>query len=135
MQKQIYVNLPVNDLKKTMSFFGGLDFEFNLKFTSDEAACMIIGENIFVMLLTRPFFNTFLTSTSISDARKKTEVLIGINAESREKVDEMFNKAISLGGSAYRPSQDHGFMYTQAFQDLDGHVWEVMWMAPNVTNA
>jgi predicted lactoylglutathione lyase len=132
MQKQIYVNLPIKDLKKTMSFFGGLGFEFNTKFSNDVAACMIIGENIFVMLLTEPFFKTFLTTTSISDAKKNTEVLVCINAESREKVDEMFNKAISLGGNSYRPAQDHGFMYAQAFQDLDGHIWEVMWMDPKV---
>jgi predicted lactoylglutathione lyase len=115
MQKQIYVNLPITDLKKTMAFFGGLGFEFNTQFSNDVAACMIIGENIFVMLLTEPFFKTFLTTTSISDAKKNTEVLVCINAESREKVDEMFNKAISLGGTSYRPAQDHGFMYAQAF--------------------
>lgn len=130
MQRQIYVNLPIKDLKKTMSFFSELGFEFNPKFSNDDAACMIIGENIYVMLLTEPFFKTFLTITSISDAKKSTEVLVCINAESREKVDEMFVKAISLGGTAYRPAQDHGFMYSQIFQDLDGHIWEVMWMDP-----
>lgn len=130
MQKQIYVNLPMKDLKKTMSFFSGLGFEFNPRFSNDVAACMVIELNIFVMLLTEPFFKTFLTTTSISDAKKTSEVLVCINAESREKVDEMYNKAISLGGTSYRPAQDHGFMYGQAFQDLDGHIWEVMWMDP-----
>jgi predicted lactoylglutathione lyase len=132
MQRQIYVNLPIRELKTTLAFFSGLGFEFNSNFSNDDAACMIIGENIYAMLLTEPFFKTFLTTTSISDAKKTTEVLICINAESREKVDEMFKKAISLGGNAYRAAQDHGFMYAQAFQDLDGHIWEVMWMDPKV---
>lgn len=130
MQKQIYVNLPIKDLQKTIFFFSGLGFEFNPRFSNDVAACMVIEQNIFVMLLTEPFFKTFLTTTSISDAKKTSEVLVCINAESREKVDEMYNKAISLGGTSYRPAQDHGFMYGQAFQDLDGHICEVMWMDP-----
>jgi len=96
---------------------------------------MIIGKNIYVMLLTEPFFKTFIPTTSISDAKKSTEVLICTNTETRESVDEIFNKALSLGGTAFRPAQDHGFMYAQSFQDLDGHIWEIMWMDPKVGDA
>lgn len=132
MQHQIFVNLPVKDLKKTMSFFGGLGFEFNRKFTNDDAACMVIGNNNYVMLLREPFFQKFLTTTTISDARKTTEALLAINMESKTKVDEMFDKAISLGGTSYRPVEDLGFMYSRMFQDLDGHIWELFWMDPKM---
>jgi predicted lactoylglutathione lyase len=132
MKKQLFINLPVKDLKKSMSFFSGLGYEFNSKFTNDDGACMIIGDNIFAMLLTEPFFKNFIPTTTISDAKKQTEVLICTNAESKEKVDTIFNKALTLGGTSFRPAQDHGSMYAQSFQDLDGHIWEVMWMDPKV---
>ena len=128
MKRQIFLNLPVKDLKKSMSFFSGLGFEYHSKFTGDTAACMIIEENISCMLVTEPFFKSFIPTTTISDANKQTEVLLCISAESRLRVDEMFNKAIASGATTVRPAQDHGFMYGQTFQDLDGHIWEVMWM-------
>lgn len=127
MVKQIFVNLPVKDLKKSMVFFSKLGFAFNQLFTDDNAACMIIGENIYAMLLTEPFFQTF-TKKDISDATKTTEVLIAIDASSRAEVDDMVKKAAAAGGVIYREQQDHGWMYGHSFSDLDGHQWEVLYM-------
>jgi len=127
MSKNIFVNLPVKDLSKSMEFFTKLGFKFNPQFTDDKAACMIIGENIYAMLLLEKFFKTF-TKKEISDAKKSTEVLIAIDTESREKVDEMINKAVKAGGSIYNKPQDHGWMYGHSFADLDGHQWEVLYM-------
>ena len=120
MSKQIFVNLPVKDLNKSKDFFTKLGFSFNPQFTDDKAACMVISENIFAMLLTEQFFKTF-TKKEISDAKKTTEVLIALDAESREKVDEMVKKAVDAGGSIYRDPEDHGWMYGHSFSDLDGH--------------
>ena len=127
MSKNIFVNLPVKDLSKSMEFFTKLGFKFNPQFTDDKAACMIIGENIYAMLLLEKFFKTF-TKKEISNAKKSTEVLIAIDTESREKVDEMINKAVKAGGSIYNNPQDHGWMYGHSFADLDGHQWEVLYM-------
>jgi predicted lactoylglutathione lyase len=127
MAKQIFINLPVTDLKKTMAFFEKLGFTFNMQFTDDKAACMIIGENIYAMLLLEKFFKTF-TSKEIADAKKTTEVIIAIDAESRESVDEMIRKAVEAGGSTYRNPQDNGWMYGHSFADLDGHQWEVLYI-------
>ncbi|MBC7947806.1 MAG: VOC family protein [Chitinophagaceae bacterium] len=125
MEKQIYVNLPVKDLNKTVEFFTALGFKFNPQFTDENATCMIISENIFVMLLVEKFFKGF-TEKSVADATKTTEVIICINEETREKVDEMVKKAVKAGGTSPMPAQDHGWMYQHGFQDLDGHIWEVM---------
>ena len=127
MATKIFVNLPVKDLKKSIDFFTKLGFTFNPQFTDNKAACLIIGENIFAMLLMEPFFKTF-TKKEISDATKNTEVLIAIDVDSREKVDEMVKKAIGAGGSIYKEPQDHGWMYGHSFEDLDGHQWEVLYM-------
>jgi uncharacterized protein len=126
MAKSIYVNLPVRDLEKSKAFFSGLGFKFNPQFTDDKAACLVIGENIFAMLLTEPFFSTF-TKKSISDAKQTTEVLIAFDVDSREDVDELVKKAVNAGGSVYRDPDDHGWMYAHSFADLDGHQWEVMY--------
>ena len=127
MAKQIFINLPVKDLTKSVSFFKKLGFKFNPQFTDDKAACMIIGENIYAMLLLEKFFKTF-TSKEIADAKKTTEVLIAIDAESRQSVDEMIRKAVEAGGSTYRNPQDNGWMYGHSFADLDGHQWEILYM-------
>ena len=126
MVKQIFINLPVEDLSKSMDFFKKLGFTFNEQFTDEKAACMIIGENMFAMLLTKPMFQGF-TKKTISDAKKSTEVLIAIEVETKEKVDELITKAISAGGSNYMEPQDHGWMYQHSFEDLDGHQWEVFY--------
>ena len=127
MHKQIYVNLPVRDLARSREFFGSLGFEFNPQFSNDAGACMIIGENIFAMLLTEPFFQSF-TKKRIADARETTEVLTCLSCESREEVDALVQKALAAGGRAPNPVQDHGFMYGHGFEDLDGHVWELSYM-------
>jgi uncharacterized protein len=130
MAKQVFINLPVKDLKKSMDFFTKLGFTFNPQFTDDNAACMIIGENIYSMLLMEKFFKGF-TKKKISDAKQTTEVLIAIDAESREKVDELIKKAVDAGGTIYRDPDDHEWMYSHSFADLDGHQWEVLYMDAN----
>ena len=127
MHKQIYVNLPVKDLARSRAFFSSLGFEFNAQFSNDQGACMIIGENIFAMLLAEPFFQGF-TSKPIANARETTEVLTCLTCESREEVDALVQKALAAGGRTPNPKQDHGFMYGHGFEDLDGHVWELSYM-------
>ncbi|MBI2498842.1 VOC family protein [Candidatus Woesearchaeota archaeon] len=128
MAKQIFVNLPVKDLNKTIEFFTKLSFEFNPKFTDENATCMIIGENIYAMLLVEKFFKTFTADKEISDAKRSTEVLNAFTVDSREEVDNMIDKAIEAGGKEFRKAQDHGWMYGRAFEDLDGHIWEIFYM-------
>ncbi len=127
MAKQIFVNLPIKDLKKSMDFFGKLGFEFNLQFTDEKATCMVISDTIFVMLLQEEFFKTF-TTKEIADAKKSTEAIIALSADSREEVDELTEKAIAAGGAKSMDPQDHGWMYSRSFQDIDGHMWEVVYM-------
>ena len=129
MPQQIYVNLPVDDLEKSIAFFTALGFQFNPAFTDDSATCMIIGDNIFAMLMIRERFKTF-TPKPVVDATKSTEVLIAISRETRADVDSIVRKAVAAGGSTYNEPQDHGFMYAHGFQDLDGHIWEVMFLDP-----
>jgi predicted lactoylglutathione lyase len=129
MTRAIYINLPVDDLGKSRAFYSGLGFGFNEQFSNDQAACVVVAENISVMLLTKPFFAGF-TSKPISDARQSTEVLNCLSCDSREEVDKLVRLAVENGGSAHRQPQDHGFMYGHGFEDPDGHIWEVMYMAP-----
>ncbi|GIP00942.1 glyoxalase [Paenibacillus lautus] len=123
----IFVNLPVKDLEKTKEFFSKIGFEFNAQFTDKNAACLVIGDNIFAMLLTEDYFKTF-TKKDLSNAANTTEVILALSAESREQVDEIVNAALSAGGSPSNDPVDHGFMYGWSFQDPDGHLWEVMYM-------
>ena len=132
MTAQIFVNLPIADLQKSVGFFTKLGFTFDPKFTDENATCMIVGENIFVMLLVESFFKTF-TDKEICDARKCTEVLVCLSSESRGKVDDLVSKAVAAGGTAPRKPQDHGFMYQHGFEDLDGHIWELIYMEPSKT--
>ncbi len=129
MTAKIFVNLPVKDLTRSVEFFTKLGYRFNAQFTNEVGTCMIIGDNIFIMLLVERFFKTF-THNEISDAQKSTEVIICLSAESRENVDEMIRKAINAGATTANSMQDHGFMYQHGFQDLDGHLWEIMLMDP-----
>jgi len=130
MATKIFVNLPVQDLKKSMEFFTKLDFTFNSQFTDETAACMVVSEDIYVMLLTQEKFKTF-TPKAICDATKSTEVLVCLSCESRENVNDMVRKAVGGGGTTYNEPQDHGFMYGHGFQDLDGHIWELIYMEPS----
>lgn len=127
MVTKIFVNLPVKDLKKSMDFFSALGFTFNPQFTDEKAACMVMSDQIFAMLLVEPFFKTF-TKKEIANAQKTTEVLIAIDAPSKEGVESMVKKAIAAGGAVYAEPQDHGWMYQHSFADLDGHQWEVLYM-------
>jgi len=131
MATKMFVNLPVSNLKKSIDFFTKLGFTFNPQFTDETATCMIVGEDNFVMLLTREKFKTF-TPKDICDATKSTEVLVCLSSESREAVNETVRKAIAGGGTTYNRPQDHGFMYQHGFQDLDGHIWELIYMEPDV---
>ncbi|HNX51806.1 MAG TPA: VOC family protein [Thermoanaerobaculaceae bacterium] len=129
MAQQIYVNLPVRDLERSKAFFSSLGFGFNPQFTDDNAACMIVAEGIYVMLLVDRFFKTF-TSKTLCDAHACTEVLVCLSCNSRKQVDQIVAKAVAAGGTAPRGPQDHGFMYGHGFEDLDGHIWELMFMEP-----
>jgi predicted lactoylglutathione lyase len=130
MNKQIYVNLPVKNLNRTKEFFSSLGFAFKPEFTNENAACMVVSDVIYVMLLTESFFLTF-TPKAIADTSKTTEVLLCLSCDSRAQVDELVAKAVAAGGKTPRVTQDHGFMYGHSFEDLDGHIWELMYMDPN----
>ena len=128
MPKQIFVNLPVKDLSRTVSFFTKLGFKFNPQFTDENATCMIIEENIFAMLLVEKFFKNFIPNKEICDAKKNTEVLVALSVGSKPEVDGLIKKAIEAGGREYRSVQDYGWMYGRAFEDINGHIWEVFYM-------
>ena len=127
---KVFVNLPVKDLPKSKEFFGKLGFKFNARFTDETAACMILSENAYSMLLTHGKFKVFAPQ-AIADATKATEVLVAMSCEERGRVDELVAKAVAAGGRTYSNPKDYGFMYGHGFQDLDGHVWEVFYMDPN----
>ena len=127
MNTKIFVNLPIKDLNKSVAFFTKLGFSFNPQFTDENATCMIIGEDIFIMLLVEKFFKSF-TKKDVCDTSKNTEAIVALSVESREKVDQMIEKAKEAGGSEPREKQDHGWMYGRSFEDIDGHLWEVFFM-------
>jgi predicted lactoylglutathione lyase len=129
MATQMYLNLPVKDLGKTVAFFTALGFSFNPAFTDENATCMIINDDAYVMLLVENFFKTF-TSKAVADASSTTEAIMAFSVDTREAVDEMVRKALTSGGTPSQEAQDYGFMYSHSFQDPDGHLWEVMWMDP-----
>ena len=131
MATKIFVNLPVKDLNRSMEFFTKLGFQFNPQFTDETAACMIVSEDIYVMLLTRAKFKEF-TPKEICDATKSTEVLVCLSRETRDAVNDMISKAVAAGGTAYAEPKDYAFMYQHGFQDLDGHIWELIYMEPSV---
>ncbi len=127
MDTKIFVNLPVKDLDVTMEFFAKLGFEFNPKFTNENAACMVVSQDIFVMLLVESFFQTF-TKKELADATKVTEVITALSVESKEAVDELIAVALEAGAEEAREAQDMGFMYSRSFSDPNGHIWEAFWM-------
>lgn len=133
MSKKIFVNLPVENLEKSKTFFGAIGYRFNPKFTNEDAACMVVSDDIFVMLLTHKFFKTFIDK-AIANAHKTTEVLVCLSESSREAVDAHLEKALEAGATETRDPQDHGFMYGRSFNDLDGHIWEIMWMDEAAAN-
>ncbi|HNY41712.1 MAG TPA: VOC family protein [Bryobacteraceae bacterium] len=132
MATQIFVNLAVKDLKRSIEFFTAMGYTFNKQFTDETATCMIVADNIFVMLLTEEKFMMF-SPKPLCDPAKNTEVLLCLSCDSREGVDEMVRKAVAAGGTTYREAQEYGFMYGHSYMDPDGHVWELMWMDPAAT--
>ncbi|NTU46499.1 VOC family protein [Candidatus Roizmanbacteria bacterium] len=130
MTTQMFVNLPVRDLDKSIAFFTKLGFLFDPQFTDENATCMIIGENSFVMLLVENFFKTF-THKQIADAQKTSEVIVALSMDSKEQVNVMVQKALEAGGVNYKEPDDQDVMYGWGFQDLDGHLWEVIYMEPS----
>ena len=129
MSSQIFVNLPVKNLKRSVDFFTALGYGFNPQFTDENATCMIVADNIYVMLLVDSFFKTF-TKKPVADAKQSTEVLICLSLDSRAAVEEIVKKAVAAGAATPMPAQDHGFMYQHGFEDLDGHQWEYAYMQP-----
>ncbi|MGW1895807.1 VOC family protein [Streptomyces sp. NPDC002004] len=128
-QQMIFVNLAVNDIDASKKFFTELGYTLNPQFTTDDCACVVISDTIIAMLLTKERYRDF-TKKEIADSTKTSEVLLCLSAESREKVDELVDAAVAAGGSATGETQDMGFMYGRAFDDPDGHTWEIMWMDP-----
>ena len=128
MARGIFVNLPVKDLQRSVAFFTALGFSFNPQFTDDNATCMIVSDDIFVMLLVEPFFQGF-TEKPVSDAHRQTEVLLALSLDSRAEVDAFVDRALAAGAGATQPARDYGFMYQRSFADLDGHQWEPFFMA------
>ena len=129
MIQNIFVNLPVKDLERSKTFFTQMGFSFNPQFTDENAACLVLGPNIYAMLLMEKFYNTF-TSKHIADTATTSEVINALMVESRTEVDALAEKAFKAGAGKYRDPEDMGFMYGRSFQDLDGHLWEIGWMDP-----
>ena len=127
MHTQIFVNLAVADLPKSRAFFEHLGMTINPQFTNEQGACVVISEHIYAMLLVKDFFKTF-TDKAIADTTRTTEALMCLSCESRAEVDAVVAKAVAAGAKTPRPLQDHGFMYSHGFEDLDGHTWELMYM-------
>lgn len=129
---QIFVNLPIRQMERSQTFFKSLGYHFNPQFTNDQGACLVLGDTLFAMLLVEPFFQTF-TKKPVADARTSTEVLVCLSCSSRAEVDELVHKALAAGGRVPNAPQDHGFMYSHGFEDLDGHIWELVYMDANAT--
>jgi predicted lactoylglutathione lyase len=127
MASQIFLNLPVKNLDASVAFFTKMGYTFNAQFTDANATCMIVNEHIYVMLLVKPFFKSFITK-KIADATKTAQMIVALSFESKDDVNDMVNKAIAAGAVESRDPIDHGFMYNRAFNDLDGHIWEMFWM-------
>jgi len=125
MKRQIFLNLPVADLPRSMAFFKALGFAHNPQFTDDTAACIVISETNYVMLLTRPKFRQF-TPKAVCDTSQAVEVLISLSCASRQEVDDLVARALAAGGSTYDQPEDLGFMYSHSFVDPDGHGWGVL---------
>jgi uncharacterized protein len=129
MSRLLFLNLPVTDLTASRAFFAALGFEFNEKFCDEGAACMVVSEQGYVMLLQRDRFADFVTKP-IADATNETALTACVTASNREEVDSLLAAAEAAGGTAAKDPQDYGFMYQRSFHDLDGHHWEVAWMDP-----
>jgi predicted lactoylglutathione lyase len=131
--QMIFVNLPVSDVKRARKFYTALGFTINEQYSNEQAACVVISETIYVMVLVKDYFATFIDKP-VSDAHKQTEVLLCLTTTSKEATDAMVVKAVKAGGRMPRPAKDLGFMYQHAFEDPDGHIWELAFMSGQPTN-
>ena len=132
MPTQIFVNMHVKDLAKSKAFFEQLRYSFNPQFSDENAACLVISDTIYCMLLTTGHMERFIPKgKSIADATTTTETLLALSCDSKDAVNRIYDKAIAAGATECRPAEDHGFMYARSFNDLDGHIWEVFWMDPS----
>lgn len=129
--RMMFVNLPVRDLERAKAFFGKLGFSFNPRFTDDKAACMVVSDLGYVMLIHEAFYRTF-TNRDLCDTSRQNEGLVALSCQSRGEVDGLVGTALEAGGSQAMPPADHGFMYERSFYDPDGHHWAVLWMDPEV---
>lgn len=129
MSRKVFINLPVADLRRSVDFFTALGYQFNPQFTDEKATCMIVSDDIYVMLLVESFFKTF-TPKPVADAKQTTEVLVCLSLDSRAEVEDIVRKAVAAGAKTPMPAQDHGFMFQHGFEDLDGHQWEYAYMQP-----
>ena len=129
--RMMFVNLPVRDLERAKTFFGQLGFSFNPRFTDDKAACMVVSDLGYVMLIHETFYRTF-TKRALCDTTRQNEGLVALSCGSRAEVDGLVRKAVGAGGSLAMDPMDHGFMYERSFYDPDGHHWAVLWMDPKV---
>jgi predicted lactoylglutathione lyase len=127
MHSQMFVNLPVKDLKRAVDFYSKLGYTFNPQFTDENATCMIVGENLYAMLLVEKFFKSFTTKT-VADPHTSTTALISLSCSSKAQVDELVAKARAAGGNVPRQPEDHGFMYSHDFEDPDGNGWGLFHM-------
>lgn len=130
---KLFVNIPVSDVQRSITFFETLGFAFNPQFTDATSTCMLVGEDAYFMLLNKERFAGFAKGP-VGDPRTQTSALFALSVDSREKVDAMVDTAVSAGGSVAGDKQDHGFMYGWSFADLDGHRWEVFWMDPKTVH-
>lgn len=129
MKKQIILNLPVQDLDKSKAFFSALGFTFDARYSGEHSACMhIAGDTVQAMLTTEPFFAS-LIDKPVASARQANEMVICLSCDSREEVDALIARAVAAGGRTPHPPEDHGFMYDQGFEDIDGHLWNLVWVA------
>lgn len=126
--RQLFVNLPVRDVERTVDFFEALGFSFDPRFTDERGACVVLGENMRAMLLAEPFFRSFIAGKDTCDTRIGAEALTCIALGSRDEVDAIVSRALAAGARIPNPPQDHGFMYAHGFEDLDGHFWEFIHM-------
>ena len=127
MATKIFINLPVTDLKKSMDFYTQIGFTNNPQFTDETAACMVLSEEIFVMLLTHAKFSGF-TKKKIADSKTTASVINSLSVDSNDAVNAMVSKAVAAGGTEPSEAKDYGFMQQRSFEDLDGHLWEVLYM-------
>ncbi len=126
----VFVNLPVKSLARSVEFFTQVGYTFDPRFTDENATCMVISDTIYAMLLVEPFFRT-MTGREVCDAAQCGEVAVALSTESRAQVDEIIARAVAAGATTPLPSKDYGFMYSHSFRDLDGHLWEYLWMDPS----